>query len=81
MKKFFYDGIPIDKVDFEKEFEEELEQLTDNIKKLKAKKYAGKKMDYRYWAIKLKNANIALEVGSVTLNQYIKKDQVYDNLR
>ena len=68
MSNSFYGGVPIEQVDFEKEFEKELEQLTDNINRLKAKKYAGKKINYQFWTLKLNKANKALEVGTVALD-------------
>ena len=45
MGSIFYGGTPIEQVDFEKEFEKELQQLTDNINQLKVRKYTGKKID------------------------------------
>lgn len=68
MSNTFYGGIPVEQVDFEKEFEKELEQLTDHINQLKAKKDTGKKINYQYWTLKLNRANRALEVGTITLD-------------
>lgn len=68
MSNTFYDGIPVEQVDFEKEFEKELAQLTDHINQLKAKKDTGKKINYQYWTLKLNRANRALEVGTITLD-------------
>ena len=68
MSNTFYGGVPVERVDFEKEFNKELEQLTNNINQLKARKDTGKKINYRYWTIKLNKANRALEVGTVTLS-------------
>ena len=68
MSNFFYGGVPVEQVDFEKEFDKELEQLTDNINQLKARKGTGKKINYLYWTLKLNKANRALEVGTVTLS-------------
>ena len=48
MSNTFYGGIPVEQVDFEKEFDKELEQLTNNSYQLKARKYIGK-IDYHYW--------------------------------
>lgn len=68
MSSHFYGGVPIEQVDFEKEFNKELEQLTDTINELKARKYTGKKINYHFWALKLNRANKALEAGQVTLS-------------
>lgn len=68
MSNTFYGGIPVEQVDFKKEFEKELEQLTNHINQLKAKKNTGKKINYHYWTLKLNRANRALEVGTVTLD-------------
>ena len=68
MSGVFYNGILIEKVDFEKEFDKELEELTNRINELNAKKYTGKQINYRYWTLKLNSANKALEVGQVTLD-------------
>lgn len=68
MSNTFYDGISVEQVDFEKEFEKELEQLTNHINQLKAKKDTGKKINYHYWTLKLNRANRALEVETVTLD-------------
>ena len=64
----FYGGIPIEQVDFEQEFNKELEQLTNRIAELKMKKYTGKKINYHFWTLKLNSANKALEVDKVTLS-------------
>ena len=63
-----YGGVPIEQVDFEKEFDKELEILTNHINDLKARKYTGKKINYHIWTLKLNRANKALEVGQVTLS-------------
>ena len=63
-----YGGVPIEQVDFEKEFDKELEILTNHINELKTRKYTGKKINYHYWTLKLNRANKALEVGQVTLD-------------
>ena len=55
-------------VDFEKEFDKELEILTNHINDLKARKYTGKKINYHIWTLKLNRANKALEVGQVALS-------------
>ena len=68
MSNTFYGGVPVGQVDFEKEFDKELKQLTDNINQLKARKYTGKKINYHYWTLKLNKANKALGVGTVTLS-------------
>ena len=68
MSNIFYGGVPIEQVDFEKEFDKELETLTNHINELKARKYAGKKINYHYWTLKLNRANKALEVGQVVLD-------------
>lgn len=68
MSGIFYGGIPIEEVDFEKEFDKELDSLSDKINELKARKYTNKKINYQYWTIKLSRANKAMEVGNVTLS-------------
>lgn len=68
MSGIFYGGTPIEQVDFEKEFDKELEILTNRINELKVRKYIGKKLDYHLWTLKLNKANKALEIGQVTLN-------------
>ena len=68
MSSIFYGGVPIEDVDFEKEFDKELETLTNHVCELKTKKYTNKKINYQYWTLKLNRANKALEVGEVTLD-------------
>lgn len=68
MSGIFYGGVPIEKVDFQQEFDKELEILTNRINELKARKYTGKKLDYHLWTLKLNKANKALEIGQVTLS-------------
>ena len=68
MRNIFYDGVPIEQVNFEKEFDKELETLTNHINGLKARKYTGKKINYHYWTLKLNRANKALKVGQVVLD-------------
>lgn len=69
MSNHFYGGVPIERVDFEKEFNKELEILTNNINELKARKYTGKKINYHFWTLKLNRANKALETGKVVLSE------------
>lgn len=68
MSGIFYGGTPIEQVDFEKEFDKELEILTNRINELKVRKCTGKKLDYHLWTLKLNKANKALEIGQVTLS-------------
>lgn len=68
MSGIFYGGTPIEQVDFEKEFDKELEILTNRINELKVRKHTGKKLDYHLWTLKLNKANKALEIGQVTLS-------------
>ena len=63
-----YDGTPIEQVDFEKEFDKELETLEAHLNALKARKHDGRKINYHIWTLKLNKANKALEVGQVTLS-------------
>ena len=65
MNTTFYDGTPIDRVDFEKEFHKELEKLELTLEELKKKEEY--KINY-YWTLKLNRANKALEVGKVVLD-------------
>lgn len=68
MSGHFYGGVPIEQVDFEAEFDKEIEILTENINKLKARKKMKSIKNFQYWTIKLNRANKALEVGQVTLD-------------
>lgn len=68
MSGIFYDGTPIEQVDFEKEFDKELEILTNRINELKVRKNTDKKLDYHLWTLKLNKANKALEIGQVTFS-------------
>ena len=68
MRGLFFGRTPIENVDFEKEFDKELQELTSRINELKARKYTDKKINYHYWTLKLNRANKALEVGKVTLD-------------
>lgn len=51
MSGHFYGGVPIEQVDFEKEFDKELETLTSHINKLKERKYTNKKINFHFWAM------------------------------
>lgn len=68
MSGIFYGGTPIEQVDFEKEFDKELEILTNRINELKVRKCTDKKLDYHLWTLKLNKANKALEIGQVALS-------------
>lgn len=65
----FYNGIPIDKVDFEAEFNQEFAELLNKLSDLKLREETGKRINYHYWTIKLHRANKALEVGKVSLDE------------
>ena len=67
MSGIFYGGTPIEQVDFEKEFDKELEMLEGKINKLKEKRRTKEKFNYYLWTLKLNKSNKALEVGQVTL--------------
>ena len=68
MSEIFYGGTPIEQVDFEKEFDKELEMLEGKINKLKEKRRTNEKFNYYLWTLKLNKANKALEIGRVTLD-------------
>lgn len=68
MSGHLYGGVPIEQVDFEAEFDKEIEILTEHINKLKARKRMKSIKNFHYWTIKLNRANKALEVGQVTLD-------------
>lgn len=68
MSKIFYNGIPIEQIDFREEFEKEFESLINRINNIKTKKNTNEKFNYQYWTMKLNRANKALEVGEVTLS-------------
>lgn len=80
MSSMYYGGNPIEQIDFQKEFEKELENLANTVGQLKVKKYTNQKINYHYWALKLSSANKALEVGVVHLDQadYKIEDNFYD---
>lgn len=62
-----YGGVPINEVDFEKEFDKELEQLKQTIEMLEQRKQAND-IAHNYWTLKLHNANKALDQGTVSLD-------------
>lgn len=65
----FYGGVPIEDVDFEKEYNTELEALKRQISDLEQRKIEkGDKFNYRFWTLKLNRANKALEQGDVSLD-------------
>lgn len=68
MSCHLYGGVPIEQVDFEAEFDKEIEILTGHINKLKAIKRMKRIKNFQYWTIKLNRANKALETGQVTLD-------------
>ena len=68
MSGILYGGTPIENVEFEKEFDKELELLSKRIDELKARKEANEKINYHFWTLKLNRANKALEVGQVCLD-------------
>lgn len=69
MSNTYYGGIPIEQVDFDKEYETELIQLKEQIKSLEErKKSKGAKFNSRYWTIKLNRANKALQESQITLD-------------
>lgn len=50
MSNTYYDGVPIEQVDFDKEYEKELIQLKEQVKNLEErKKSKGAKFNNRYW--------------------------------
>lgn len=66
----FYGGVPIENVDFEKEYNTELEALKRHINDLEQRKLEkGDKFNYRFWALKLNRSNRALERGAVSLDE------------
>lgn len=65
----FYGGVPIEQVDFDKEYEKELTQLKLQIEQIEKKKETkGSKFNSKYWAMKLNRANKALENAKVVLD-------------
>lgn len=65
----FYGGVPIEQVDFDKEFEKELKQLKAQIDFIEKKREAkGSKFNSRYWTIKLNRANKSLQESQITLD-------------
>ena len=68
MSKIFYDNKPVEQINFEREFNKELEMLEDKINKLKEKRRTNEKFNYYLWVSKLNKANKALEVDKITFN-------------
>lgn len=69
MSNTYYGGVPIEQVDFDKEYEKELIQLKEQIKSLEErKKSKGEKFNSRYWTLKLNRANKALQESQITLD-------------
>ena len=48
MSSMYYGGNPIEQIDFQKEFEKELENLANTVGQLKVKKYTNQKINYHY---------------------------------
>lgn len=68
ISKIFYDNKPVEQINFEREFNKELEMLEDKINKLKEKRRTNEKFNYYLWTSKLNSANKALEVNTVTFS-------------
>ena len=68
MGNHFFNGVPVEQVDFENEYRKELALLESRINQLKEKENSGKKMNYQYWTLKLARANKVLEIGQVVLD-------------
>ena len=68
MSKIFYDNKPVEQINFEKEFNKELEILENKINKLKEKRRTNEKFNYYLWFSKLNRANKALEVDKITFS-------------
>ena len=68
MSNMLYNGVPVEQVNFEAEFEKELNQLQQSILELQNKKNKNKKFNYHFWCLKLARVNKALELGEVTLD-------------
>ena len=69
MGNTLYNGVPVEEVGFEEEFDKELALLQSNIEEmLRRKAEKGDKFNYHFWAIKLSRANKAMEMGKVTLD-------------
>ena len=68
MNNTYYNGIPIEQVDFEAEFDKELAALESKIAELKARKQTETGLNHHFWVIKLNRANQALENGLITLD-------------
>ena len=64
MGSIYYDGIPIESLDVDKVYQEELQTLKDYIEKIESCPPTRR----MYWAIKMQRANKDLEVGKVTLD-------------
>lgn len=69
MSNTYYGSVPIEQVDFDKEYEKELIRLKEQIKSLEErKKSKGEKFNSRYWTLKLNRANKALQESQITLD-------------
>lgn len=68
MSKIYYDGLPLESVDFVKESQLELEKLEKNIEKIKEKLKEAEPDSYafRYWTLKMTRANEELSVPKIT---------------
>ena len=65
----FYGGVPVEQVDFDKEFEKELSQLKAQIEYIEKKKETkGVKFNSKYWTIKLNRANKSLQEPQISLD-------------
>lgn len=69
MSNTYYGGVPIEQVDFDKEYEKELIQLKEQVKNLEERKKSKRaKFNNRYWTLKLNRANKALQESQITLD-------------
>lgn len=60
----FYGGVSIDEIDFDKEFDRELQALKDRVAYIESRK----SVNNRYWAMKMAKANRCLEEAEISLS-------------
>ena len=63
MNKMFYNGLPVEEVDFIKEFERELTELVERMEQIKLRQEINKDFNYQYWTTKFARANKDLAIG------------------
>lgn len=68
MSNTFYGGVPVEDVDFNKKFLNELTLLKQNISDIENRYNSSSNFNSHFWTLKLSRANKALENGRVTID-------------